>query len=113
MTHYARIDDNNIVIDVILIEEDQVKTGRFGNTDKLIQTSYNTHGGIHILGGTPLRKNYAVPGYKYDRERDAFVPPQPFLSWILNEDSCLWEPPVAYPNTTEMLTWDEETQSWV
>lgn len=113
MAHYARLDDNDIVIDVIVIEEDQVKTGQFGNIDKMIQTSYNTHAGIHVLGGTPLRKNYASPGYKYDRARDAFVPPQPYPSWTLNEDSCLWESPIPYPQTSEMLKWNEETQSWV
>ena len=112
MAHYARIDDNDTVIEVIVIEHDQVITGQFGNIDKLIQTSYNTHGGVHISGGTPLRKNYAVAGYKYDRERDAFIPPQPFASWSLNEDSCLWEAPTLYPETTEMLIWNEETQSW-
>ena len=77
------------------------------------QTSYNTHGGVHALGGTPFRKNYAGIGYTYDAQRDAFIPPKAFESWSLNEDTCLWEPPVAMPDDGKIYTWDEATTSWV
>ena len=76
------------------------------------QTSYNTYGGVHLLGGTPLRKNHAGIGFKYDEDRDAFIPSKPFPSWILNEDSCLWEAPVAYPTDGQTYAWNEETQQW-
>jgi hypothetical protein len=77
------------------------------------QTSYNTHGGVHSLGGTPLRKNYAGIGYTYDAGRDAFIPPKPYASWVLNETNCLWDAPVAYPNDGKRYSWDEATTSWV
>ncbi|NDF98322.1 MAG: hypothetical protein EB101_05245 [Chitinophagia bacterium] len=77
------------------------------------KTSYNTQGGVHALGGTPYRKNYAGIGYKYDAARDAFIPPKPFNSWVLNDDTCLWEAPVAYPTDGKMYTWDEASTSWV
>ena len=76
------------------------------------QTSYNTHGGVHDNGGTPLRKNHAGIGYTYDEDRDAFIPKKPFKSWILNETTCLWNAPVAYPNDNEKYTWNELTLSW-
>jgi hypothetical protein len=69
-------------------------------------------GGKHLLGGTPLRKNYAGIGYSYDPVRDAFIPPKPFNSWILNEDTCIWEPPIPYPTDDKLYSWNEETQSW-
>jgi len=77
------------------------------------QTSYNTHGGVHALGGTPLRKNYAGIGYTYDAGRDAFIPPRPYASWVLNETTCLWDAPVAYPDDGKRYSWDEATTSWV
>ncbi len=77
------------------------------------QTSYNTHGGVHALGGTPLRKNYAGIGYTYDAGRDAFIPPKPYASWVLNETTCLWDAPVAYPDDGKRYSWDEATTSWV
>ena len=77
------------------------------------RTSYNTRGGEHVNGGTPFRKNYAGIGYTYDEARDAFIPPKPFDSWLLDEDTCLWESPVPYPTDGEMYTWDEETTNWV
>ena len=77
------------------------------------QTSYNTHGGVHALGGTPLRKNYAGIGYTYDAGRDAFIPPKPYASWLLNETTCLWDAPVAMPNDGKRYSWDEATTSWV
>ena len=78
-----------------------------------IATSYNTYGGVHIQGGTPLRKNYAGVGYSYDAVRDAFIPPQPFPSWTLNEDTCQWDAPVAMPTDGKMYQWEEQTQAWV
>jgi len=76
------------------------------------QTSYNTQCGIHKLGGTPFRKNHAGIGYKYDEDRDAFIPPKPFNSWILNEDTCLWEAPVARPNDENKYNWNETNLTW-
>ena len=76
------------------------------------QTSYNTHGGVHDNGGTPLRKNYAGIGYIYDEDRDAFIPPKPYNSWILNENTCLWESPIPYPQDNNKYNWNEQNQSW-
>ena len=76
------------------------------------RTSYNTKGGVHQLGGTPFRKNYAGFGYRYDQTRDAFIPPQPYPSWRLNEETCQWEAPVALPDTENRYNWNEETQQW-
>jgi len=116
MAHYAFLDNNLIVTEVIAGKDE-------GDTDwesyyakvrgqMCKRTSYNTSGGVHKLDGTPFRKNYAGIGYTYDVSRDAFIPPQPFASWTLNETSCLWEAPVAYPDDGEKYTWNEETQSW-
>jgi hypothetical protein len=113
MSHFAQIDENNIVTQVIVIEQDVVDTGLFGDPASWIQTSYNTHGGVHSQGGTPLRKNYAGIGYTYDSTRDAFIPPKPFNSWVLNETSCLYEAPTPMPNDGKIYTWDEATTSWV
>ena len=77
-----------------------------------VQTSYNTHGGVHLNGGTPLRKNYAGVGMIYDAERDAFYAPQPWPSWILNESTCYWEPPVAYPDDGGNYGWNEYAKNW-
>ena len=112
MSHFAQIDENNIVTQVIVIEQDVVDTGLFGDPSSWIQTSYNTSGGVHTQGGTPLRKNYAGIGYTYDSTRDAFIPPKPFNSWTLNETTCLWEAPIAMPDDGKMYSWDEETTSW-
>jgi len=76
------------------------------------QTSYNTQGGVHQLGGTPFRKNHAGIGYTYDEDRDAFIPKKPFSSWVLNESTCLWKAPVAKPDDGEKYNWNEETTSW-
>jgi hypothetical protein len=76
------------------------------------QTSYNTHGGVHSSGGTPFRKNHAGIGYIYDEDRDAFIPKKPFNSWILNEDTCLWESPIPYPQDNNRYNWNEQNQSW-
>ena len=77
------------------------------------RTSYNTRGGVHTSGGTPYRKNYAGIGYTYDESRDAFIPPKPFNSWLLNETTCLWDPPVAMPDDGKSYYWDENTLNWV
>ena len=77
-----------------------------------VQTSYNTHGGVHSNGGTPLRKNHAGIGYTYDSQRDAFIPPKPYNSWILNENTCQWEAPIPYPIDGPMYVWNEETKNW-
>lgn len=119
MGHYAFLDENNIVTEVIT-GKDEGQDGTdweqwYGNFRGQVckRTSYNTSGGVHSNGGTPFRKNYAGIGYSYDAGRDAFIPPKPFESWVLNEDSCLWEAPVAHPNDGGMYTWNEETQGWV
>lgn len=119
MGHYAFLDGNNIVTEVITGKdegEDGINWeqwyGEFrGQVCK--RTSYNTSGGVHSSGGTPFRKNYAGIGYRYDEARDAFIPPKPFASWVLNEDTCLWEAPIAYPNDGKFYSWDEEAQNWV
>ena len=98
MSHFAQIDENNIVTQVIVIEQDVVDTGLFGDPNSWIQTCYNTHAGVHSQGGSPLRKNYAGIGYTYDSTRDAFIPPKPFNSWTLNEETCLYEAPIPMPN---------------
>jgi len=116
MAHFAKLDGNNIVIFVTVgRDEDNGKEAelcaRTGDVYK--QTSYNTYGGVHALGGTPFRKNYAGIGYTYDYVRDAFIPPKPYASWVLNETTCLWDAPVAYPDDGKRYSWDEATTSWV
>ena len=119
MAHYAFLDENNIVTEVIVGKDEgeegvdwEAHYGAFrGQTCK--RTSYNTYGNVHSGGGTPYRKNYAGIGSTFDAERDAFISPKPYASWLLNEDSCLWEAPVAMPDDGARYTWDEETQSWV
>ena len=113
MSHFAQLDENNIVRQVLVIEQDVIDTGLFGDPKSFVQTSYNTLGGVHRLGGTPLRKNYAGIGYTYDSVRDAFIPPKPFNSWVLNEDTCQWEPPVTYPTDGKIYEWNEKTLSWI
>jgi len=113
MAHFAQIDENNIVRQVLVIEQAVIDTGLFGDPSSFVQTSYNTHGGVHSLGGTPLRKNYAGIGYTYDSGRDAFIPPKPFNSWVLNETTCQYDAPVAMPTDEKMYTWDEDSTSWI
>ena len=113
MSHFAQIDENNIVIRVLVIEQDVINTGLFGDPSSFVQTSYNTHAGIHRLGGKPLRKNYAGIGYTYDSVRDAFIPPKTFNSWILNENTCQWEAPVNMPTDGKSYDWNEQTLSWI
>lgn len=115
MAHFAKLDENNIVTFVTMgRQEDDGKetelTLRSGYTYK--QTSYNTRGGVHANGGTPFRKNYAGIGYTYDSQRDAFIAPQPFPSWTMSEQTCLWSAPVPMP-TDGAYSWDEATTSWV
>lgn len=112
MSHFAQLDENNIVTQVLVIEQDVIDTGLFGDPASFVQTSYNTQGGVHLLGGTPLRKNYAGIGYTYDPQRDAFYAPQPYPSWTLNEDTCIWEAPTPRPNDGKIYIWDEATTSW-
>lgn len=113
MSHFALIDDNNIVVQVIVAEQEFIDSGIVGDPSKWIQTSYNTSGGVHLLGGTPLRKNYAGIGYTYDPIRDAFIPPKPYYeSWTLNEDTCKWEPPVPYPTDGKDYIWEEALKEW-
>lgn len=122
MAHFAKLDENNVVIFVTAgSDNDNGKeaelSARTGDVYK--QTSYNTYGGVHILGGTPFRKNYAGIGYTFDEGRDAFIPPKPYESWILNEDTCLWDSPIPYPTDVgteenpKVYLWDESTLSWV
>ena len=111
MAHWARV-QGGIVTQVIVAEEEYFQTYVDDEPGEWIQTSYNTRAGQHDLGGTPLRKNYAGIGFSYDSTRDAFIPPQPYPSWTLNEDTCLWECPVAYPDDGNMYNWNEETQAW-
>lgn len=113
MAHFAQIDGNNIVAQVIVADQETINTGLFGDPATWIQTSYNTQGGVHTQGGAPLRKNYAGIGYSYDAARDAFIPPKPYNSWLLNDDTCLWSAPVAYPADSKLYRWDEETLNWV
>jgi len=118
MAHYAKV-NNNIVEQVIVAEAEFFDTFVDSSPGEWIQTSYNTQGGVHYNpetgepdDGTPLRKNYAGIGDTYDKDRDAFYTPQPYPSWTLNEDTCLWEAPVARPDDGNMYQWNEETQSW-
>lgn len=119
MAHYAQIDANNTVTQVIVAEQDFIDSGAVGDPATWIQTSYNTFGGIHRLGGTPLRKNYAGIGYTYDAARDAFIAPKPFASWILDETSCQWQAPVPMPSDAgtgdppKFYRWDESQVNWV
>lgn len=116
MAHFAEIDNNNIVLRVIIVSNDVEAEGEnwcfnlLGGRWK--QTSYNTIEGKHKLGGLPIRKNYASPGYTYDEHRDAFIPPKPYNSWVLNEETCVWDPPVPIPNTNDKYYWDENSVSW-
>ena len=110
MSHFAKV-ENGIVTQVIVIEQDVLNTGHWGDPSLWVQTSYNTHGGVHTNGGTPLRKNFAGIGYTYDSQRDAFYAPKPFNSWSLDETSCTWKAPVDKPEGN--YTWNEETLSWI
>ena len=127
MAHFAKINSSNIVVQVIVVNDNELLVDgteseaqgiNFLNATYKVdnvnwkQTSYNTHSGVHLGGGTPLRKNYAGIGYTYDASKDAFIPPKPFNSWSLNETTCQWEAPVAYPDDNKKYSWNEDTTSW-
>ena len=112
MGHFAKV-VNGQVVNVIVAEPEFFEAFVDSSPGEWIQTSYNTYGGVHNNGGTPLRKNYAGIGYTYDSIRDAFIPPKPYESWTLNEDTCQWDAPVAMPTDGKVYAWDETTQAWV
>lgn len=116
MAHWAEIDENNIVLRVTVGDNNEPDEGYQWLIDNLggtwIKTSYNTYAGEHLRDGVPLRKNYAGIGYYYDEEKDAFIPPQNYPSWILNEDTCVWECPISYPQDGKTYVWDEENAQW-
>lgn len=112
MAHFAKV-VNGLVTQVIVAEPEFFQTFVDTSPGEWIQTSYNTQGGVHTQGGIPLRKNYAGIGFTYNREKDAFIPPQPYPSWILDEETCLWDAPVARPDDGKLYKWDETTTSWV
>lgn len=112
MAHFAKV-VNGIVTQVIVAEPEFFDTFVDQSPGEWIQTSYNTYAGEHKLGGTPLRKNYAGVGHTYDKDRDAFIPPKTFNSWILDEDTCLWKAPIPVPDVNKQYVWNEETLSWV
>jgi hypothetical protein len=137
MAHFANLDFNNQVTGVIVIDDEHENNGQefINNVLKLegiwVQTSYNTYAGVHLLGGEPLRKNYAGIGFLYDPIRDAFIPPKPeigewtlheasctwitskpFPSWIFNEEKISWEAPTPYPTDDSTYVWNEEIVNW-
>jgi hypothetical protein len=126
MASFAKIGLNSKVIEVLSVHNNVLKDSNGAEQEVLgidfltkltgyplwKQTSYNTRGGINLNGGTSLRKNHAGIGYTYDEDRDAFIPPKPYSSWILNEDTCLWEAPVSIPQDNNIYSWNEQTKSW-
>ena len=121
MAHFSKLGTGNIVERVEVVSNDiatDEQTGidflnnLYGTRDTWKQTSYNTKGGVHLLGGTPFRKNYGGIGFTYDQTKDAFIPPKPFDSWTLNETTCIWEAPVDYPSDGKDYEWDESSTSW-
>jgi len=117
VAHWAEIDENNIVLRVLVGDNNDLDEGYQWLIDNLggtwIKTSFNTFGGAHKEGGTPLRKNFAGIGFTYDATRDAFIPPKIIESFVLDEETCQWEPPVAYPTDGKNYYWDEPTVSWI
>lgn len=112
MAHFAKV-VNGIVVQVIVAEHEFFETFVDSSPGEWVQTSYNTSGGVHLNGGTPLRKNYAGIGFTYDKQKDAFIPPKPYQSWVLNEETCLWEAPTSMPQDGKIYSWDESKTSWV
>ena len=119
MSHFAEVDANNLVIRVLVIDQENINGGKWGNPSSWVQTSYNTRGGKHYDqegvedSGVALRYNYAGIGYTYDADRDAFIAPKPYPSWTLVESTCQWGAPVAYPDDDKIYRWDEDTTAWV
>lgn len=118
MAHYAILDENNVVTQVF-VGKDEHEIGPDGQPwDWEVyygakRTSYNTQGGQHLTGGTPYRKNYAGIGFTFDETRDAFIPPQPYPSWVLDEVTCLWASPVPMPTDGKFYAWSEDDQDWL
>ena len=121
MAHFAKLDSNNVVTEVVVVHNDvatsesagaEFLNNLYGTNDTWKQTSYNTKKGQHTKGGTPFSKNFAGKGYTYDASKDAFIPPKPYNSWTLNETTCLWEAPVAKPGGDNIYEWNEDTTSW-
>ena len=121
MATFAKIGSGNIVEQVVAVSNEVATTEQAGveflqnlynDTATWKQTSYNTYGGVHSLDGTPFRKNFAGVGYTYDETKNAFIAPKPYASWVLDDDTCLWEAPVAYPDDDKLYTWNEDTTSW-
>ena len=122
MAHFAKINESNIVTQVVVVNDSDGNNDTdgqnflnnlFKTTHTWKKTSYNTYGNTHRLGGTPYRKNFASVGFTYDSSRDAFIEPKPYNSWTLNETTCLWESPVAYPSDGKSYEWDESNRQWV
>jgi hypothetical protein len=128
MAHFAKLGSGNIVEKIIVVNDSVIKDNNgleqeqlgvdfinqlYNTQDIWKKVSYNTVKGIHLLGGTPFRKNYPGIGYIYDENRDAFIAPKPFNSWTLNEDTCVWESPIPYPEDGDVYNWDEETLTWI
>jgi len=118
MSHFAKVIDG-IVETVHVVEQDYIDSGKLGDPNNWVQTSYNTRGGVHYApnsntpdGGVALRKNYAGKGYTYDATRDAFYTQQPYPSWTLDDDTCIWNAPVAHPDDGKWYQWDEENTQW-
>jgi hypothetical protein len=128
MASFAKLNSENIVVTVESVVNEVLKDSNGVEQESIgvqflktlynepnsvwVQTSYNTHGGVHSNGGIPFRKNHAGKGYTYDLQKDAFIPPKPFNSWILNESTCNWNAPIPYPIDGQKYSWKEETQSW-
>ena len=127
MAHFAKLGTENIILQIVALSNNAIldKDGKereqigmdflnnlYKTNDVWKQTSYSTQEGVHKLDETPLRKNYAAIGHKYDEDRDAFIAPKPYSSWTLNEDTCIWEAPSAKPDDGKRYDWNEETTSW-
>lgn len=116
MAHYAELNENNVVLQVIVgVDEPADGEAIYAKTTGKVwkKTSYNTLGGVHLLGGTPLRKNYAGIGFTYDTQRDAFIPPKPFPSWVLDEQTCQWNAPIPMPTDEKFYVWLEQARQWI
>lgn len=122
MGHYARVNAQNIVIEVIVADQEFIDSGAVGDPAEWLKTSYNTRGGIYYLPNSwepdpdqskAFRKNYAGVEFTYDPALDAFIPPKPYASWVLDEQTCLWQSPVPYPTDGRRYEWDEETKQWI